>query len=126
MSAVENYPSEPADVDTARYQAETASDNANGAVEAFVEVPVTFRVIEGLSGVSRVVGLDPAMCALFDDAPPRCWGQNTEWGLLSRTLAPSFATPTAREGLGVAVSISAGANHACAAERDGTLMTTGF
>jgi len=89
------------------------------------EVPVTFRVIEGLSGVSRVVGLDPAMCALFDDAPPRCWGQNTEWGLLSRTLAPSFATPTAREGLGVAVSISAGANHACAAERDGTVRCWG-
>lgn len=93
--------------------------------ETSATTPLLFAPVRGLSNVSRVVAAGGVLCALSETAPPRCWGDDFEWGLIARSTTRSHPRPVVREGLGVVLSLAAGPNHACAVERGGTVRCWG-
>lgn len=92
---------------------------------SLITTPLTFTRVAGLTGVTRVQTFDHMICALSDGAPPRCWGRDFDWGLISRSARPQQPRPVARDDLGAVVSLSAGQGHACVVERGGVVRCWG-
>ncbi len=93
------------------------------------DAPIALSTVAGISHATRVLSFSDifgdALCALIEGAPPRCWGRDTEWGLIARSTQTTFASPVARDDLGDVVSLAAGANHACVVERGGAVKCWG-
>jgi alpha-tubulin suppressor-like RCC1 family protein len=67
--------------------------------------------VAGLENVAAIALGSAASCALFDDAAPCCWGDNT-YGVLGNGSTRSSATPVEASALGAVREIDFGEMHA--------------
>jgi alpha-tubulin suppressor-like RCC1 family protein len=83
-------------------------------------------VVQGLLNAVAITAGFSHTCALAADGTGRCWGDNTSGKMGNGTIGGSSLTPVAvSSSLGVAVAISAGAQHTCALLADGSAKCWG-
>ena len=80
--------------------------------------------VQGLSGVTSVVGGLDHVCALHQDGQVSCWGNNEFGQLGDGTLTPR-QEPAPVVGLTQIVQVSAGSKRSCALERSGRVLCWG-
>ena len=80
--------------------------------------------VQGLTGVTAIVGGWGHSCALKDDATVVCWGKNTS-GQLGDASKTNASMPVGVKGLSSVKAITAGNDHTCALKVDGGKDRTG-
>jgi alpha-tubulin suppressor-like RCC1 family protein len=96
----------------------------SGPKKVFAQTPRYHGILPNSASTGVSLGSDFA-CALGLDGEVRCWGDNSR-GQLGRGTTSAFEASAARVvNLDEVISVAAGAEHACALRRDGTIWCWG-
>ena len=106
-------------------------NGAGGPFSADVSDPAQ-GLVSGLTDVASIASGQDFTCALRVTGSVRCWGRNS-FGQLGNDPTPGGfsatrfeASPVSVQGLGDAIAIAAGREHACAVRVGGTVICWGF